>query len=216
MFPDPAQASPEGLLAIGGDLTVSTLLAAYRQGIFPWYGPEQPILWWTPDPRCVLFPEHFHISRSLGKRLRSARFQVSADRAFTEVISACARTRLDAGESTWISAEMHAAYVQLHELGYAHSIETWQDERLVGGLYGVSLGSVFFGESMFSLEPDASKVAMAHLVTKLRAQHVRLIDCQVYSPHLASLGAEEIPRTQFQQLLAAAVSDPDHLDRWNL
>lgn len=215
-FPDPSRASSEGLLAVGGDLSVSTLLTAYRAGIFPWYGPEQPILWWTPDPRCVLFPASFRASRSLQKRVRSGRFRTTADRAFTQVISACAEVRLRAGTGTWISPEMRRAYIQLHELGYAHSIETWQEEQLVGGLYGVSLGAAFFGESMFSLATDASKVALMQLVRIAQERDFQLIDCQVPSAHLASLGAVEIPRTQFQALLATALTRPDVRGPWIL
>lgn len=201
-FPDISLAlrEPDGLLAIGGDLAPERLLAAYRRGIFPWYGHDQPILWWSPDPRTVLFPERLKISRSLRKRLRQGRFRVTLDRVFDQVIRACAEPR--AGSSgTWITREMADAYSQLHRQGYAHSVECWHQDRLAGGLYGVALGRVFFGESMFSRETDASKVAFAHLVRQLRAWNFALIDCQVYSPHLATLGAERIPRSDFVRQL---------------
>ncbi|MCO6413299.1 MAG: leucyl/phenylalanyl-tRNA--protein transferase [Thiogranum sp.] len=201
-FPDTSLAlrEPDGLLAIGGDLAPERLLAAYRKGIFPWYGNDQPILWWSPDPRTVLFPGRLKISRSLRKRLRQGRFRVTLDRAFDQVIRACAEPR-PGSSGTWITREMSEAYCRLHQRGYAHSVECWHDDRLVGGLYGVALGAVFFGESMFSRETDASKVAFAHLVRQLGAWNFALIDCQVYSPHLATLGAERIPRSDFVRQL---------------
>ena len=211
-FPDISLAlrEPDGLLAIGGDLSPERLLAAYRRGIFPWYGHDQPILWWSPDPRTVLFPARLKISRSLRKRLRQDRFHIALDTAFDKVIAACAEPR--AGSSgTWITAEMSQAYNQLHHQGYAHSVECWHEDRLVGGLYGVALGKVFFGESMFSRETDASKVAFAHIVRQLDAWGFALIDCQVYSSHLATLGAERITRSDFVarlNLLCNADSPP--------
>jgi len=202
-FPDVelAETEPDGLLAVGGDLEPARLLNAYRRGIFPWYSEGQPILWWSPDPRTVLFPERMKVSRSLRKTLRKRHFEVSVDQAFPEVVRACAGPRRDS-EGTWILPEMVQAYVRLHGDGAAHSVEVWQEERLVGGLYGIALGQVFFGESMFSAAGDASKVALVHLTSRLRDWQYRMIDCQVYSPHLLTLGAEQIPRTWFSRLLA--------------
>lgn len=211
-FPAPTAASPEGLLAIGGDLAPARLLAAYRSGIFPWYNPGQPILWWCPDPRAVLFPRHLHVSRSLRKTVRQGRFQVTFDTAFARVIAGCAgpRAQYPAG-GTWITPEMQEAYLQLHELGYAHSVEAWRDGQLRGGLYGVALGAAFFGESMFSLEADASKVAFAQAVWQLDAWGYEVIDCQMESAHLARFGAQSIPRSAFLEILGAAV---EREDRW--
>ena len=198
-----SEQEPNGLLAVGGDLHPVRLLNAYRAGIFPWYSEGHPILWWSPDPRTVLFPEKLKIARSLGKTLRNKPFTVSFDRAFEQVLKGCAAPRK--GETgTWITPEMHRAYVQLHRLGHAHSVEIWRDHRLVGGLYGVAIGRVFFGESMFSRERDASKVGLVHLTRLLIEQGFRLIDCQVYTRHLVSLGAEEIGRATFCR----------HLERW--
>jgi leucyl/phenylalanyl-tRNA---protein transferase len=201
-FPPPEQAleDPPGLLAAGGDLSVARLLAAYRRGIFPWYSPGQPVLWWSPDPRAVLFPEEFHRTRSLAKTLRNAGFSTSIDRDFAAVIDGCAAPRTSS-PGTWITSEMRAAYLALHRSGHAHSVEAWRDGALAGGLYGVRLGGVFFGESMFSRVRDASKVALAHLVAVCPRNSVAVIDCQLYSRHLASLGARTIPRSQFQALL---------------
>lgn len=201
-FPHPelAMEEPNGLLAVGGDLSPRRLLAAYRLGIFPWYSDGQPILWWTPDPRAVLLPGQLHVSRSLGRTVRRATFEVTADEAFAEVIRACAQPRADQ-EGTWITEEMAAAYRRLHELGHAHSVESWRGGELVGGLYGIAIGGVFFGESMFSRRTDASKVAFVHLVRQLQAWGFGLIDCQMYSAHLARFGAVEIPRERFMALL---------------
>ncbi len=199
-----ALTDPDGLLCVGGDLSPARLLAAYRRGIFPWFSEGQPILWWSPDPRTVLYPAEFKVSRSLAKTIRNRGFAVSVDRAFAEVMAHCADERLRP-EGTWISPQMRAAYQRLHELGLAHSYETWDGGRLVGGLYGVELGRVFFGESMFSLERDASKVALAALVRAMIEHDGRLIDCQVASAHLESLGARSIPRPQFVRELAEAV-----------
>lgn len=197
-FPPVEQAlrDPDGLLAAGGDLTPGWLLAAYRRGIFPWYGDDQPILWWSPDPRMVLFPEEIRVRRSLAKRLRNAGFEVTANRAFDAVVAACAAPRLHQPD-TWITPEMHTAYGRLHALGAAHSVEVWRDGELVGGLYGIALGPVFFGESMFSRESDASKVALVHLARAMSAGGGRLIDCQMHTDHLASLGARDIARAEF-------------------
>ena len=201
-FPPLEQAleEPSGLLAAGGDLSPERLLAAYRRGIFPWYSPGQPVLWWSPDPRAVLFPEEFRCSRSLAKRQRNAGFVSTVDRDFAAVIDGCAAPRL-VSPGTWITGEMRAAYLELHHLGHAHSIEVWLGDFLAGGLYGVRLGGVFFGESMFSRERDASKAALAHLVALAGRNSLAVIDCQLPSRHLSSLGARAIPRSQFQALL---------------
>jgi len=213
MFPPVEHASPEGLLAIGGDLSSRRLLDAYRHGIFPWYSAGQPILWWSPDPRAVLYPDRLRISRSLRKTLKKGLFSVTFDRAFEEVIEACAAPRLIEGEpsaGTWITSEMKAAYVTLRREGYAHSVETWSDDgRLVGGLYGVALGRGFFGESMFHRATDASKVALAGLVDLLQRWRFDFIDCQLTSDHIMSLGAMEIPRDRFLGELAAALDQED-------
>jgi len=201
-FPDPHDAldDPDGLLAVGGDLRTERLQLAYASGIFPWYSDGQPILWWSPDPRCVLFPDHIHISRSLRKTLRQRRFRVTLDQAFPEVIHACAASREET-TGTWITDAMESAYNELHQQGLAHSIECWLDDRLVGGLYGLAMGRCFFGESMFSYETDASKVAFVHLAGQLRKWNYEIIDCQVENPHLISLGAESISREQFLSIL---------------
>ena len=191
---------PPGLLAAGGDLKPARLLAAYERGVFPWYSAQQPILWWSPDPRMVLFPEEFNCSRSLAKTLRNGPYSTRADTAFGATIRACAAPRRS-GADTWLNKDMIASYEQLHELGFGHSIETYAAGELVGGLYGIALGQVFFGESMFSLKRDASKVALARLIEECRARDIRLIDCQVASLHLASLGARELSRAQFAALL---------------
>lgn len=196
---------PSGLLAAGGDLSTARLLAAYRRGIFPWYSPGQPVLWWSPDPRAVLFPEEFQCSRSLAKTMRNGGFESAIDRDFRGVIEACAAPRPQS-VGTWITPEMMAAYVELHRRGYAHSIETYRGDRLVGGLYGVRLGGVFFGESMFSRERDASKVALARLVETCAAEGIAVIDCQMASAHLESLGSRRIPRARFQALLREQAS----------
>lgn len=191
---------PDGLLAAGGDLKPERLLAAYRQGIFPWYSHGQPILWWSPDPRAVLFPQELKVSRSLRKSARSRGFEVRYDTSFAAVIAACGDQALRP-EGTWLSPDMRAAYLRLHELGYAHSVETWRNEQLVGGLYGVRLGGVFYGESMFSRESDASKFALKCLCERLVEERAAVIDCQMATPHLLSLGARLIPRTEFTELL---------------
>jgi leucyl/phenylalanyl-tRNA--protein transferase len=191
---------PPGLLAAGGDLSPARLLAAYQRGIFPWYSPGQPVLWWSPDPRAVLFPEEFRCTRSLGKTIRNGGFTVELDRDFAGVIDSCAAPRQHS-LGTWITTEMRNAYIQLHQLDYAHSIEAYRNDVLVGGLYGVRLGSVFFGESMFSKERDASKVALAHLVDVCNRNAIAVIDCQMPTRHLESLGSRAIARAQFQSLL---------------
>ncbi len=196
-----ALTEPNGLLAAGGDLAPERLLAAYRKGIFPWYQEGQPILWWSPDPRAVLWPDDLKVSRSLRRSLAKRRFELRVDTAFELVVAACAEPR-DYGGGTWITAEMAEAYVRLHRLGWAHSFETWQDDRLVGGLYGVAIGRAFFGESMFTRVTDASKVALVHAVEFLRARDTQIIDCQVASAHTRSLGAVDMPRAEFLSLIA--------------
>jgi len=204
---------PNGLLCVGGDLSVERLMEAYRRGIFPWFSAGQPILWWSPDPRTVLYPGEFKVSRSLGKTLRNRGFRTTVDHAFEQVMGRCADPALRP-EGTWISPQMRAAYRRLHELDYAHSFETWEGDQLVGGLYGVALGRVFFGESMFSVARDASKVALHALVQASLAQNVRLIDCQVDSEHLRSLGARSVPRREFMRELAAATRESQPGAAW--
>ena len=199
-----ALSEPDGLLAAGGDLSPPRLLEAYRRGIFPWYSRGQPILWWCPDPRAVLVPSRMKVSRSLAKSIRNRGFETRINCAFREVLRFCGSTELRPG-GTWLSPEMRAAYLRLHKLGYAHSVETWLDDRLVGGLYGVALGRVFFGESMFSLERDASKVALRRLCEALVERDYHVIDCQMATAHLLSLGAELIPRAAFIELLRTYV-----------
>lgn len=204
---------PNGLLAAGGDLSAARLIEAYRHGIFPWYEDPQPILWWSPNPRCVLLPGTLHVSKSLRKTLRSGRFHVTCDTVFADVVRACAAPRHYSHE-TWINPAMLQAYTNLHRLGVAHSIEVWQRSRLVGGLYGVALGKVFFGESMFSHASDASKFALVHLAGQLQAWGYELIDCQVTNDHLLSLGAIEIPRTEFEERLRGAVDATGQVSLW--
>lgn len=194
---DTALTDPNGLLAAGADLSPGRLLAAYRRGIFPWFSPGQPILWWSPDPRMVLIPTNLKISRSLAKTLRHADYEVRLDTAFDQVIAACAGTPRHGQSGTWITAEIIAAYQRLHQLGVAHSVETWRGGKLVGGLYGIALGHAFFGESMFSHRTDASKIALAHLCAYLDTHGFGIIDCQMETSHLASLGAQPIPRDVF-------------------
>ncbi len=203
-FPDPALAlsDPDGLLAVGGDLSPARLLHAYRHGIFPWYHGDQPILWWSPDPRAVLFPKDMHISRSLRRRMAHGGYGATFDTTFDSVMAACADTRPGQPEGgTWISPAMQSAYGELHRLGAAHSVEIWMEGELAGGLYGIALGQVFFGESMFSRRTDASKLALVHLARQLDAWDYALIDCQVHSDHLASLGSTLLPRRDFLALL---------------
>lgn len=215
-FPHPSLASQEGLLAVGGDLSQERLLLAYRHGIFPWFTEDEPILWWSPDPRLVLFPRDFHLSRSLRKVLRKQLFEITMDQAFVRVIGECARIRSRKGEPTWIVEAMIEAYCRLHDSGFAHSVETWCKGKLVGGLYGVSLGRCFFGESMFSRVSNASKAALATLVDYLRERSFGLIDCQVTTRHLESLGAREMPRERFLTLLDEAMRFPSRTGKWTL
>jgi leucyl/phenylalanyl-tRNA---protein transferase len=215
LFPpvETALAEPNGLLAMGGDLSVERLLEAYRHGIFPWFNPGEPILWWSPDPRMVLAPSEVRVTRSLAKRIRNSGFELRVDTAFADVMRACAAPREGAG-GTWISPAMVAAYGRLFDAGYAHSIETWRDGRLVGGLYGVAIGHVFYGESMFSREPDASKVALVTLARQLERWGFGLIDCQMETPHLASMGARTMPRAAFTARLAEWVDSPHRRGPW--
>jgi leucyl/phenylalanyl-tRNA--protein transferase len=196
-FPPASQSLPDGLLAIGGDLRPERLLLGYRSGIFPWYNEDDPILWWSPDPRFVLYPEKLKVSHSMRQILKAGKFEYRFDTAFEAVIRGCATTPRPGGGGTWINEDMVAAYMQLHAQGYAHSAEAWLDGELAGGLYGVRLGGVFFGESMFSRVSNASKVAFTHLVRTLQADGLRLIDCQMHTAHLESLGAEGIAREEF-------------------
>lgn len=214
-FPSLASAlqEPNGLLAVGGDLSPRRLLDGYRRGIFPWYSEGDPVLWWSPDPRMVLFPRELRVTRSLAKTLRNKSYEIRFDTAFDEVVRGCAAPR-PSQPGTWISAEMRAAYRRLHELGYAHSVETWVDGALAGGLYGVALGRVFFGESMFARGRDASKIAFVHLVRRLAGESYLLIDCQMHTPHLASLGAREVPRSEFARRLKELVDYPRPPARW--
>ena len=205
--------SPNGLLCAGGDLSPKRLIDAYSHGIFPWFSEGDPILWWSPDPRMVLFPRELKVSRSLRKTLDRGRFETRVDSAFGEVIARCAAPR-EGQSGTWIVPEMVAAYTALHELGFAHSVESWCDGELAGGLYGVSLGKVFFGESMFTREPDASKVALVRLVERLLAEDCRLIDCQQATSHLASLGAREIARKDFASRVQESIQYPPSGTRW--
>lgn len=203
-FP-PVHHAESGLLAVGGDLSEARLLLAYRSGIFPWFSEGEPLLWWSPDPRMVLFPNEFHCSRSLARVIRKGAFRVSVDQAFEAVIRACGDTPRPRQDGTWIVPEMVKAYTALHRRGHAHSIECWEGDELVGGLYGVALGGAFFGESMFSWRDNASKVAMFALVRAALAWGITLIDCQMSNPHLTRLGAREIPRAQFCPLLYASL-----------
>jgi leucyl/phenylalanyl-tRNA--protein transferase len=197
---DRALKEPNGLLAVGGDLSPMRLLDAYRHGIFPWFAAGDPILWWSPDPRMVLFPEELKVSRSLAKTLRNRRYEVRFDHDFDTVIRSCAAPR-EGQPETWITPEMRAAYLRLHMLGYAHSVETWMEGELAGGLYGVAVGAAFFGESMFTRVRDASKIALVHLVEHLRDADFGMVDCQMRTQHLSSLGAREIPRAEFARRL---------------
>lgn len=204
---------PDGLLAAGGDLSQERLLAAYRRGIFPWYSPGQPILWWSPDPRAILDPHDFKCSKSLDKSIRNRRYETRLDSQFESVMRACGSSSIRP-QGTWISPAMIAAYTRLHASGYAHSVETWHEGRLVGGLYGVAIGRIFCGESMFSLERDASKVALHRLCKELISRDYVLIDCQMTTPHLLSLGARTVPRSEYLARLAAAGTGPDRAQTW--
>lgn len=204
---------PNGLLAMGGDLSLEWLLDAYRHGIFPWFNPGEPILWWSPDPRMVLVPGEIRVTRSLAKRMRNGGFEVRVDSAFVEVMRACGAPRED-GAGTWISEAMVAAYSRLFDAGYAHSVETWRDGVLVGGLYGVAIGRMFYGESMFSREPDASKIALVRLAQQLQQWEFGMIDCQMETAHLSSMGARTMPRAAFVMRLTELVNLPHRPGPW--
>jgi leucyl/phenylalanyl-tRNA--protein transferase len=216
VFPPPDYADPSGLIAVGGDLSSERLLEGYRVGIFPWYSEDQPILWWSPDPRFVLELDQFKISRSLGKKLRRRVFHVSFDRVFDDVIAACAAVPREGQSGTWITPEMQEAYIKLHGLGFAHSVEAWFEGQLVGGLYGVSLGKAFFGESMFHRKPDASKVALAILVENLKKWGFHFIDSQMATEHMNRLGATEIPRRIFLRRLRSALRHSTKRGKWHV
>ena len=216
IFPPPELARSDGLLAIGGDLSEARLLLAYEQGIFPWYSQGEPILWWAPSPRLVLEPKQFRISKRLAREIRKNTFKITMDQAFSEVITECADIRVEQDEGTWITNEMKSAYVRLHELGYAHSVECWKEGKLAGGLYGVSLGTVFFGESMFSRVSNSSKTALATLARILTEWKFDMIDCQITTNHLLSLGAQQINGREFYTRLQKYVRLPTHRGKWHL
>lgn len=216
VFPPPQLASPEGLLAVGGDLAVDRLLLAYRSGIFPWYADDQPILWWSPDPRLVLYPREIHIPHRLRRTVNSEKFRITMDRAFEQVIVKCATVPRKREKGTWIVGEMIQAYCRLHEAGFAHSLEAWENRQLVGGLYGVSLGGCFFGESMFATCRDASKVAFVTLVAYALRHGFSMIDCQVPTGHLERFGARKVPRKQFLKGLEKALKHPTHRGKWDV
>lgn len=205
-FPPAWLARSDGLLCIGGDLSPRRLILAYQMGIFPWFSENEPILWWSPDPRLVLYPDQIKLSRSLKKKIRKHPFDIRMDTAFPQVITACAQPRQDRDDGTWLIPEMIEAYTELHRMGIAHSIEAWREDRLIGGLYGVSLGGSFFGESMFSWEPDASKIALVALAGHLQQHGFDVIDCQVTTDHLLSMGAQEIPRDIFLDTLETSIA----------
>lgn len=213
-FPDPEEADDSGLLAVGGDLSVERLKLAYSKGIFPWYEEGMPVLWWSPDPRMVLFPEKMIVSHSLRQTLKKDLFTITYDTCFEEVVEQCSSTPRAVQEGTWITGDMKNAYNKLHKAGYAHSAETWHNGQLVGGLYGVALGRAFFGESMFHRMTNASKVALYFLLQKLRSMSFEIIDAQVYTNHLESLGGELLPRTVFLELLQKALEKPSLTGRW--
>ena len=215
IFPPPHLSEENGLLAAGGDLSPERLLLAYSSGIFPWYSDDDPILWWSPDPRLVLYPDELHVSKSLRKSIRRQTFEVTIDMAFEQVITACSEIQRPRQEGTWIVDEMIQAYTTLHHAGFAHSIEAWHGGQLVGGLYGVSLGRCFFGESMFARTSNASKVALCYLVQYLKIRNFDLIDCQVTTEHLVSLGAQEIPRDQFLAELKRSLQHPTLRGQWS-
>jgi leucyl/phenylalanyl-tRNA---protein transferase len=216
LFPPPEEAEEDGLLAVGGDLSVPRLLEAYRNGIFPWFEPGEEPLWWCPSPRLILEPGRVVVSRSLRATIRKGRFAVRVDTAFRDVIHACAAIKRVHEDGTWISSDIQRSYSKLFDLGYAHSFETWRDGKLVGGLYGVCIGRAFFGESMFAKETDASKVAVVALGEECTRRQIAFIDCQITSAHLISLGAFEVSRSEFLSHLRAAVKHPDPPGRWTI
>ncbi len=214
IFPPANLAEKDGLLAIGGDLSPERLLLAYSSGIFPWFSEGDPILWWSPSPRLVIFPDEFSIPKRLSRQVRQKQFSVTIDRAFQQVIEACATIDERGKKGTWITKSMIDAYCLLHKMGYAHSVECWQDDKLAGGLYGISLGGFFFGESMFSRQPNSSKIALVSLVKKLLQWDFDLIDCQMKTAHLMQFGAREIPGPEFQKLLAKSMSRSTQKGKW--
>jgi leucyl/phenylalanyl-tRNA--protein transferase len=214
LFPDPGKADPEGLLAIGGDLSVDTLIKAYSLGIFPWYSEEMPILWWCPDPRMVLFPQKFKVSKSLRQTIRQKKYTVKIDENFEKVIENCALSKRKGQEGTWITNEMKQAYIRLYKEGYAHSFETYYNNELVGGLYGVSLGRIFFGESMFYKMTDASKVALYYLIERLKKWNFHFIDVQQSTQHMKMMGAEEISREEFLRILKVSLNESTIRGNW--
>lgn len=215
-FPPVSMADPDGLLAVGGDLSTERLLLAYRSGLFPWYNPGEPILWWSPNPRMVLYPDALKVSKSMRQVLRSGKFRISLDTAFAEVINACANTPRNGEYGTWIVPDMIQAYTQLHHLGWAHSVEVWEGDALVGGLYGIGMGKVFCGESMFSKQPNASKAGFVTLVQWLVGQGVHFIDCQTHTPHLESLGGTLIPGSEYMVALEAALDGGLPVGKWEI
>ena len=214
VFPDPELAEPNGLLGVGGDLAPERVLLAYQLGIFPWYSEGQPVLWWSPDPRMVLRTDELMVRRSLAKRVRQRRYRITLDRAFAEVIEACGEVPRPGQQGTWITDDMKQAYLALHRQGFAHSVEAWRDDELVGGLYGVAMGRLYCGESMFARAPDASKVAFVHLARQLALWDMPLIDCQVYTDHLARFGAVEVPRTDYLHQISQLVMGPHRPGPW--
>jgi leucyl/phenylalanyl-tRNA--protein transferase len=214
IFPDPDLAEEDGLLGVGGDLKPERLLLAYRNGIFPWFSKGEPIMWWSPEPRCVLYPENLKVSTSLRQALRKGGYEVRFDTCFTDVIRHCSTTKRKGQRGTWIMKEMVEAYIRLHELGYAHSTEVFIGGELAGGLYGVAIGMTYSGESMFHLRPEASKIALYYLVQRLKDWKFPLIDCQVTNPHLLSLGAEEMPRKEFLKQMKKNREKKGHLGKW--
>jgi leucyl/phenylalanyl-tRNA---protein transferase len=214
IFPDPGLADDDGLLGVGGDLSSERLLLAYRNGIFPWFSKGEPIMWWSPDPRCVLHPDRLKVSTSLRQALKKGGYEVRFDTRFTDVIKHCSAAKRKGQRGTWITKEMIESYIHLHELGYAHSTEVFMDGELAGGLYGISIGMTYSGESMFHLRPEASKIALFHLVERLKAWKYPLIDCQVTNPHLLSLGAEEMPRKEFLKQVVKNREKKGHVGMW--
>ena len=214
VFPDPSQANEDGLLAYGGNLEPETLIQAYSQGIFPWYDDSSPIMWWSPDPRMILFPNEIKISKTLKHTLNSGKYKCSFDQSFKEVISQCAKIPRASQKGTWITTKMQKAYIKLHKIGLAHSVETWENDRLVGGLYGISLGSAFFGESMFHHMPDASKVALHYLNEGIKKWDFDFIDAQTPTSHLKSMGAKEVSRERFLKLLEKSMKKPTKTGSW--
>ena len=214
IFPSVELAEDNGLLAVGGDLSPERLLLAYRSGIFPWYSEGDPLLWWSPSPRLIIFPAEFKVPRRLARLVLQKKYSVTMDRAFRQVITACAGTDKRQEKGTWITDDMLEAYCLLHDMGYAHSVECWLDDELAGGLYGISLGGIFFGESMFSIQPNSSKIALVSLIKKLQEWNFDCIDCQMKTEHLMQFGAQEIPGNHFRKLLDKSIAHPDQRGKW--